>query len=86
MLNFFFFFFFFFFFCFSDLASLRRECDLAFHNEHMEMFVESNSLGTNCIYKFKYISPVAMLECYFHLANIHSDADKLHFQGLTLTE
>ena len=73
-------------FCFSDLASLR-ECDIAFYNEHVVIFVKSNSLGTTCMYKFKYLpswNAGMLFLLSFRLANIQGGADKSLFRGLIL--
>ena len=78
-------------FRFSDLASLR-ECDITFYNEHVVLFVKSNSLGTKCAHKFKYL-PSCNAGILFHffffffpfyLANIQGGTDKLLFWGLIL--
>ena len=71
------------------MASLR-ECGVVFYDEHVEIFVESSKTDqfregawvpiarTNSD-----ICPVAMLQRYFRLADIRSDADKLLFRGLS---
>ena len=80
------------FFRFNELASIR-ECDIAFYDEHVEVFIESSKTDqfregawVPIARTHSDICPVAMLEHYFRLGDIKGDADKLLFRGLTSTK
>ena len=75
------------FFRLSELASLR-ECDIVFYIEHVEIFVESSKTDqfregawVPIAHTNSDVCPVAMLERYFHLANIQGHSDILRPQN-----